>query len=29
LRQSGFSLPGSYLTEKELQDQLWALLSKM
>lgn len=29
LRQSGFSLPGSYLTEKELQDQLWVLLSKM
>ena len=29
LRQSGLSLPGSYLTEKELQDQLWALLSKM
>ena len=29
LRQSGFSLPGSYSTEKELQDQLWALLSKM
>ena len=29
LRQSGFSLPDSYLTEKELQDQLWALLSKM
>lgn len=28
LRQSGFSLPDSYLTEKELQDQLWALLSK-
>lgn len=29
LRQSGFSLADSYLTEKELQDQLWALLSKM
>ena len=29
LRQSGFSLPDSYLSEKELQDQLWALLSKM
>ena len=29
LRQSGLSLPDSYLTEKELQDQLWALLSKM
>lgn len=29
LRQSGFPLPDSYLTEKELQDQLWALLSKM
>lgn len=29
LRQSGFSLPDYYLTEKELQDQLWALLSKM
>lgn len=29
LRQSGFSLPDSYLTEKELQDQLWVLLSKM
>lgn len=29
LRQSGFSLPDTYLTEKELQDQLWALLSKM
>ena len=28
LRQSGLSLPDSYLTEKELQDQLWALLSK-
>ena len=29
LCQSGFPLPDSYLTEKELQDQLWALLSKM
>ena len=29
LHQSGLSLPDSYLTEKELQDQLWALLSKM
>ena len=29
LRQSGLSLPDTYLTEKELQDQLWALLSKM
>ena len=29
LRQSGFPLPDSYLTEKELQDQLWVLLSKM
>ncbi len=29
LCQSGFSLADSYLTEKELQDQLWALLSKM
>ena len=29
LRQSGLSLPDSYLKEKELQDQLWALLSKM
>lgn len=29
LRQSGLSLPDSYLIEKELQDQLWALLSKM
>ena len=29
LRQSGLSLPDSYLTEKELQDQLWVLLSKM
>lgn len=29
LRQSRLSLPDSYLTEKELQDQLWALLSKM
>ena len=29
LRQSGFPLPDTYLTEKELQDQLWALLSKM
>jgi len=29
LRQSGVPLPDSYLTEKELQDQLWALLSKM
>lgn len=29
LRQSGLPLPDSYLTEKELQDQLWALLSKM
>ena len=29
LCQSGLSLPDSYLTEKELQDQLWALLSKM
>ena len=29
LRQSGLSLPDSYLTEKELQDQRWALLSKM
>ena len=29
LRQSGLSLPDSYLTEKELQDQLWALLSEM
>ena len=29
LRQSGIPLPDSYLTEKELQDQLWALLSKM
>lgn len=28
LSQSGFSLPDTYLTEKELQDQLWALLSK-
>ena len=28
LRQSGIPLPDSYLTEKELQDQLWALLSK-
>ena len=28
LRQSGFPLPDTYLTEKELQDQLWALLSK-
>lgn len=28
LRQSGFPLPDSYLTEKELQDQLWVLLSK-
>lgn len=28
LRQSGLPLPDSYLTEKELQDQLWALLSK-
>lgn len=29
LHQSGLSLPDSYLTEKELQDKLWALLSKM
>ena len=29
LHQSGLSLPDSYLTEKELQDQLWVLLSKM
>ncbi|CEL91558.1 energy-coupling factor ABC transporter ATP-binding protein [Streptococcus sanguinis] len=29
LRQSGLPLPETYLTEKELQDQLWALLSKM
>lgn len=29
LRQSGLPLPDTYLTEKELQDQLWALLSKM
>lgn len=29
LRQSRLPLPDSYLTEKELQDQLWALLSKM
>ena len=29
LRQSGLFLPDTYLTEKELQDQLWALLSKM
>ena len=29
LCQSGLPLPDSYLTEKELQDQLWALLSKM
>ena len=29
LRQSGLPLPDSYLTEKELQDQLWVLLSKM
>ena len=29
LRQSGFPLPDTYLTEKELQDQLWVLLSKM
>ncbi|EGG39313.1 energy-coupling factor ABC transporter ATP-binding protein [Streptococcus sp. 27098_8_134] len=29
LRQSGLPLPDSYLTEKELKDQLWALLSKM
>lgn len=29
LRQSGLPLSDSYLTEKELQDQLWALLSKM
>ena len=29
LRQSGLPLPDSYLTEKELQDQLRALLSKM
>lgn len=29
LRQTGLPLPDSYLTEKELQDQLWALLSKM
>ena len=29
LRQSGLLLPDTYLTEKELQDQLWALLSKM
>ena len=29
LRQSGIPLPDSDLTEKELQDQLWALLSKM
>ena len=28
LRQSGLPLPDSYLTEKELQDQLWVLLSK-
>ena len=29
LRQSTLPLPDSYLTEKELQDQLWVLLSKM
>ena len=29
LLDSGFQLPDRYLTEKELQDQLWALLSKM
>lgn len=29
LRQSGLPLPDSYLTEKELQDQLWVLLSKI
>ena len=29
LRQSRLPLPDSYLTEKELKDQLWALLSKM
>ena len=29
LRQSRLPLPDSYLTEKELQDQLWVLLSKM
>lgn len=29
LCQSGLPLPDSYLTEKELQDQLWALFSKM
>ena len=29
LCQSGLPLPDTYLTEKELQDQLWALLSKM
>ena len=29
LRQSGLPLPDSYLTEKEFQDQLWVLLSKM
>ena len=29
LCQSGLPLPDSYLTEKELQDKLWALLSKM
>ena len=29
LRQSGLPLPDTYLTEKELQDQLWVLLSKM
>ena len=29
LCQSGLPLPDSYLTEKELQDQLWVLLSKM
>lgn len=29
LRQSGLPLPDSYLIEKELQDQLWVLLSKM
>ena len=29
LCQSRLPLPDSYLTEKELQDQLWALLSKM
>ena len=29
LRQSGLSLPDSYLTENELQDQLWVFLSKM